>query len=115
MKTNALLLAHFTESDFVGAVSPWPGRLAENEKLAAQDRNNSVEQFAMGDFKDAFTDIVIEAQDAHNRSAKQLLKDERIAGASAFQRGGRAQYAMAGGRIFDAPSFDRSQAPSFLE
>jgi type I restriction enzyme R subunit len=43
-------------------------------------RNNNEEQFAMGDFKDAFTDIVIEAQDAHNNIAVQLLKDECIFG-----------------------------------
>lgn len=79
-RMNDLFSGHITESDFVGAVTSWQGRLAENEKLAAQARNNSEEQFAMGDFKDAFTDIVIEAQDAHNNIAEQLLKDERIFG-----------------------------------
>lgn len=79
-KMNDLFSGHITESDFIGAVSTWQGRLATNEKLADQARNNSEEQFAMGDFKDAFTDIVIEAQDAHNNIADQLLKDERIFG-----------------------------------
>lgn len=79
-KMNNLFSGHITESDFIGAVTTWQGRLATNEKLAAQARNNNEEQFAMGDFKDAFTDIVIEAQDAHNNIADQLLKDERIFG-----------------------------------
>ncbi len=79
-KMNDLFSGHITESDFVGAVTTWQGHLAKNEKLAAQARNNNEEQFAMGDFKDAFTDIVIEAQDAHNNIADQLLKDERIFG-----------------------------------
>jgi type I restriction enzyme R subunit len=79
-KMNDLFSGHITESDFIGAVTTWQGRLATNDKLADQARNNSEEQFAMGDFKDAFTDIVIEAQDAHNNIADQLLKDERIFG-----------------------------------
>lgn len=37
-------------------------------------------QFAMGDFKDVLTGIVIDAQDAQNNIADQLLKDERIFG-----------------------------------
>jgi type I restriction enzyme, R subunit len=77
---NDLFSGHITESDFVGAVSTWQGRLMTSEKLADQARNNNEDQFAMGDFKDAFTDIVIEAQDAHNSIADQLLKDERIFG-----------------------------------
>ncbi|OSZ71558.1 hypothetical protein [Hydrogenophaga sp. IBVHS1] len=80
-KMNDLFSGHITEADFLGAVTTWQGHLANDERLAAQARNNSEEQFAMGDFKDAFTDIVIEAQDAHNQIAEQLLKDERIFGA----------------------------------
>jgi hypothetical protein len=33
-----------------------------------------------GDFKDAFMDVVIDAKDASNSIADQLLKDERIFG-----------------------------------
>jgi type I restriction enzyme, R subunit len=79
-KMNDLFSGHITESDFIGSVTAWAGHLQKNEKLAAQARNNSVEQFEMGDFKDTFTDIIIEAQDAHNQIAEQLLKDERIFG-----------------------------------
>ena len=79
-KMNDLFSGNITETDFIGSVTTWSGHLATNDKLAAQARSNSEEQFAMGDFKDAFTDIVIEAQDAHNTIADQLLKDERIFG-----------------------------------
>lgn len=51
-----------------------------SDKLADQAKNNSEEQFTMGDLKDAFMDVVIEAQDSHNNIADQLLKDERILG-----------------------------------
>ena len=50
----------------------------ENEKLKEQAANNTEQQFAMGDFKDILTDIVIDGQEAHNNIAGQLLKDERI-------------------------------------
>jgi type I restriction enzyme R subunit len=56
------------------------GHLTKNEKLAAQAPNHSEERFAMGDFQDAFTEIFIEARDAHNIIADQFLKDERIVG-----------------------------------
>jgi type I restriction enzyme, R subunit len=79
-KMNELFAGQITEADFVGVITTWEGHLVKNNKLAAQARNNTQEQFAMGDFKDAFTDIVIEAQDAHNQIAEQLLKDERIFG-----------------------------------
>lgn len=79
-KMNDLFAGYISESDFIGAVTAWEGHLVKNEKVAAQARNNCEEQFAMGDFKDAFTDIVIDAQDAHNQIAVQLLKDERVFG-----------------------------------
>jgi type I restriction enzyme R subunit len=79
-KMNDLLSGQITEADFIGAVTTWQGHLATNERLEAQARNNSEEQFAMGDFKEAFAEVVIEAQEAHNQIAEQLLKDERIFG-----------------------------------
>ena len=79
-KMNDLFAGDITDADFLGAVTTWQGRLMTSEKLADQAKNNSQEQFAMGDFKDAFMDVVIEAQDSHNNIADQLLKDERILG-----------------------------------
>lgn len=52
--------------------------LMESDTLAEQAKNNTEEQFALGDFKNIMTDIIIEGQDAHNNIAEQLLKDDRI-------------------------------------
>lgn len=52
--------------------------MLESEELAQQAANNTEQQFALGDFKNAFTDVVINGQEAHNSIAEQLLKDERI-------------------------------------
>jgi type I restriction enzyme R subunit len=76
-KMNDLFAGEITDSDFIGAVTAWSGHLMANENLAEQARNNSEEQFAMGDFKDAFLDVVIDAKDAQNSIADQLLKDDR--------------------------------------
>ena len=79
-KMNDLFSGHITEADFIGAVTTWQGRLMTSEKLAAQAATNTEEQFAMGDFPKEFMDVVIEAQDAQNHIADQLLKDDRILG-----------------------------------
>lgn len=79
-KINDLFAGEVTEADFICAVTTWKGHLMASEALAEQAKNNSVEQFSMGDFKDAFMDVVIDAKDAQNSIADQLLKDERVFG-----------------------------------
>jgi type I restriction enzyme R subunit len=80
-KMNDLFSGDLTEGDLVGYVTTIKSKLLENESLAAQAKSNNEQQFAMGDFKDILTDIIIEGQEAHNSIADQLLKDERIMGA----------------------------------
>jgi type I restriction enzyme R subunit len=49
--------------------------------MTSRIRSSSQQQrraVAIGDFKDVLTDVLIEAQDAHNTIADQLLKDERF-------------------------------------
>lgn len=77
-KMNDLFSSDLSEADLVGYVTTIRGKLMENETLAAQATNNSEEQFALGDFKDILTDIIIDGQEGHNRMADQLLKDDRI-------------------------------------
>jgi type I restriction enzyme R subunit len=75
---NDLFSGELSDADMVGYVTTIKGKLLENKTLAAQASTNSESQFAMGDFKDILTDIVMEGQEAHNTIADQLLKDERI-------------------------------------
>jgi type I restriction enzyme R subunit len=77
-RMNDLFSGNLTEGDLVGYVTTIKGKLMENESLAAQAASNTEQQFAMGDFKDVFTDIIIEGQEAHNNIANQLLKDDRV-------------------------------------
>jgi type I restriction enzyme R subunit len=77
-KMNDLFSGNLSEADMVGYVTTIKGKLLENETLKEQAANNTEQQFAMGDFKDILTDIVIEGQEAHNNIAAQLLKDDRI-------------------------------------
>lgn len=80
---NDLFAGNITEDDLVGAAAAWTGRLMRNEELAAEAKANSEEQFVMGSFQQAFEDVVIEAKDAQNSIADQLLKNEKILGAIA--------------------------------
>lgn len=77
-KMNDLFSGNMSEADMVGYVTTISGKLMESETLAEQAKNNTEEQFALGDFKNIMTDLIIEGQDAHNNIAEQLLKDERI-------------------------------------
>ena len=79
-RMNDLFAGDITDADFLGVVTNWQGRLMTNEGLASQAKNNSEDQFAMSRFKDAFMDVVIDAQDAQNSIADQMLKDPRIFG-----------------------------------
>ncbi|WP_375184293.1 type I restriction endonuclease subunit R [Aquabacterium sp.] len=77
-RMNDLFAGEITEADFLGAVTTWQGRLMADSGLAAQALNNSEEQFALGGFKDAFMDVIIDAQDAQNNIADQMLRDPRV-------------------------------------
>jgi type I restriction enzyme R subunit len=77
-RMNDLFSGNLSDADMVGYVTTIKGKLLENETLKEQAASNSEQQFAMGDFKDILTDIVIDGQEAHNAIAAQLLKDERI-------------------------------------
>ncbi len=77
-KMNDLFAGDLTEADLVGYVTTIQGKLMESPKLAEQAASNNLEQFAMGDFKEVLTDIIIEGQEGHNKIAEQLLKDDRV-------------------------------------
>lgn len=79
-KMNDLFSGDIREAEFLGGVAAWRGHLMANGSLAEQAKNNSVEQFSMGDFKNAFMDVVIDAKDASNNIVDQLLKDPRVIG-----------------------------------
>lgn len=77
-KMNDLFSGDLTEADFIGYATTMKAKLMEHPTIQEQAANNSEEQFAMGDFKDIFTDAIIEGQEGHNAIADQLLKDDRI-------------------------------------
>jgi hypothetical protein len=71
---NDLFSGDIREADFLGAVAAWQGHLMANGSPAEQAKNNSEEQFSMGDFKDAFMDVVIDAKDASNSIATRCSR-----------------------------------------
>ena len=75
---NDLFSGNLSDADMVGYVTTIKGKLMENTELAAQAAANTEAQFAMGTFKEALTDAVIDSQESHNKIAEQMLKDDRI-------------------------------------
>ena len=53
--------------------------MAEDATLVQQAKaNETVSQFAQGDYKKALTTAVVSALDSHTAMADQALKDERV-------------------------------------
>ena len=77
-RMNDLFSGDLSEADLVGYVTTIKGKLLESETLAEQAASNTEEQFALGDFKNILTDIVLDGQEGHNKIADQLLKDEHV-------------------------------------
>ncbi|BAP87804.1 putative uncharacterized protein [Burkholderiales bacterium GJ-E10] len=86
----------------VGYVTTIKEKLIENETIREQARNNTEEQFHMGDFKEILLDTVIDAKDGHNRISDQLLKDERIFTAMQGLLGKMVYQALTQGKPGDA-------------
>lgn len=85
-KMNDLFSGEISEADFLGSLTTWKGHLLADKTLAVQAKANTEEQFAMGSFKDAFMDVVIDAQDAQNSIADQMPEGP----AHLWDRGGDA-------------------------
>ena len=75
---NDLFAGELTEADLVGYATHVTGKLIEHEALGDQAENNSVEQFAHGDYRKILKDTVIAGQDQYNAMAAQVLDNDRI-------------------------------------
>ncbi len=73
---NDLFTGELSDADMVAYAEHVSGRLAENDSLAEQAESNSIDQFALGDYKTALQDAVIDGLDAYNGMARQLINDQ---------------------------------------
>jgi len=74
---NELFAGDLSEADKVAWIQQISGNMLEDANLAAQASQNSMEQFALGDFGTAIMDAILKALDAHESMAEQVMTNER--------------------------------------
>lgn len=78
-KMNELFSGNLTDADKLGYVTHLVGKMVENETLQEQAQaNDSMHQFANGDYKSVLKDSVIDAMTSHTAMADQALRDEKV-------------------------------------
>ena len=77
MLVSARPSGELTDADLVTYAQHITGKLLENDVLAKQAATNTKDQFALGDFRTAFTDTIIEGLDSYQSMAEQVLSNER--------------------------------------
>lgn len=78
VQMNSLFEGELTDADLLNYAHHVRDKMLENEALEEQARNNSKDQFALGDFRNVMIDKVIEGLDNYNNMATQVLNDDRV-------------------------------------
>ncbi|MHB1666078.1 type I restriction endonuclease subunit R [Thiomonas sp.] len=74
-KLNDLFSGDLSDADLIGYATHLIGKMSENEELREQARaNDTVGQFAKGDYRKTLKDSVIDAMQSHQQMAEQALK-----------------------------------------
>jgi len=77
-KMNDLFSGDLTDTDLIGYATHTKEKLLENRKLEEQAKNNTFEQFILGDFDQEFMNTIIENHDRNQKMSGQVLSDERV-------------------------------------
>jgi type I restriction enzyme R subunit len=76
-KLNEIFEGQLTDNDVVNYAIGVRDKLMENDDLALQAANNSKDQFAQGDIKEAVVGAVIDHMDTNNDMANQVLNNPK--------------------------------------
>jgi type I restriction enzyme R subunit len=77
-KMNDLFSGDLTDADLIGYATHTKEKLLENRKLEEQAKNNTFEQFILGDFDQEFMNTILENHDRNQKMSGQVLSDERV-------------------------------------
>ncbi|MBG56787.1 MAG: restriction endonuclease subunit R [Porticoccus sp.] len=69
---------HLTDDDKISWLNTLANKVAENEAVMSQIRNNTKEQAMLGDYPSAVTSAVIGSMEAHKNLATQYLDKEHV-------------------------------------
>jgi type I restriction enzyme R subunit len=75
-KMNDLFSGNLTDADLIGYATHTKEKLLENRKLEEQAKNNTFEQFILGDFDQEFMNTIIENHDRNQKMSGQVLSDQ---------------------------------------
>jgi type I restriction enzyme R subunit len=75
---NALFEGELSEGDMLSYARTLKGKMAENEKVLEQVKNNTEEQAMMGGFRESMSGAIIESLESHQGMATQALSEERV-------------------------------------
>lgn len=77
-KMNDLFEGDLSEADLLSYANHISTKMLENAVLEQQAKTNSKEQFALGDFRPAMMDAIVEGLDNYSSMAQQVLGNERV-------------------------------------
>lgn len=77
-KMNDLFEGDLSEADLLSYANHISTKMLENPVLEQQAKTNSKEQFALGDFRPAMMDAIVEGLDSYSSMAQQVLSNDRI-------------------------------------
>ena len=77
-KMNDLFEGELSEADLLSYANHISTKMLENQVLEQQAKTNSKEQFALGDFRPAMMDAIVEGLDNYSSMAQQVLGNERV-------------------------------------
>ena len=75
---NTLFEGELTDADLLNYACHVRDKMLEDETLEQQARNNSKDQFALGDFRTVMMDKVIEGVESYNSMATQVLNEKKV-------------------------------------
>ena len=75
---NKIFSGDFTINDILNYAHTLKDKMAENQKVLEQVKNNTQEQAMMGGFTDSMIDAVIENMENHQEMATQALTQDRV-------------------------------------
>jgi type I restriction enzyme R subunit len=75
---NSLFEGDFSEGDMLNYARTLKDKMAENQKVVEQVKNNTQEQAMMGGFKESMSDAIIESMETNQTIATQALSEEKV-------------------------------------
>ncbi|MCH9739805.1 MAG: DEAD/DEAH box helicase family protein [Epsilonproteobacteria bacterium] len=75
---NTLFKGDFSADDMLNYARTLKDKMAENQKVVEQVKNNTQEQAMMGGFVESMNDAIVESMETHQNLATEVLSEEKV-------------------------------------